>query len=66
MSNSLNNLTPKVNDLDVGKLKTVSVDFQKLSDVVYNEVVWKIKSNTVNKKTNNFEEKFLLQLFWFI
>ena len=66
MSNSLNNLTPKVNDLDVGKLKTVSVDFQKLSDVVYNEVVWKTKSNTVNKKTNNFEEKFLLQLFWFI
>ena len=66
MSNSLNNLTPKVNDLDVGKLKTVSVDFQKLSDVVYNEVAWKTKSNTVNKKTNNFEEKFLLQLFWFI
>ena len=66
MSNSLNNLTPKVNDLDVGKLKTVSVDFQKLSDVVYNEVVWKTKSNTVNKKTNTFEEKFLLQLFWFI
>ena len=37
--NSLNNSKTKVNDLDVGKMKTVPVDLKKLSDVVANEVV---------------------------
>ena len=36
---SLNNLKTKANDLDVGKLKTVSADFKNLSDVVDNEAV---------------------------
>ena len=31
---SLNNLKTKVDDLDVGNLKTVPIDLQKLSDVV--------------------------------
>ena len=31
---SLNNLKTKVDDLDVGKLNTVSIDLKKLSDVV--------------------------------
>ena len=31
---SLNNLSIKVGDLDVGELKTVPVDLKKLSDVV--------------------------------
>ena len=30
----LNNLKTKVDDLDVGNLKTVPIDLQKLSDVV--------------------------------
>ena len=37
--NNLNNLKTKVDDLNVGKLKTVSVDLKKLSDIRYNEVV---------------------------
>ena len=39
----LNNLK-QVDDLDVGKLKTVPVDLKKLSDVVDNEVVKKHNS----------------------
>ena len=35
---SLNNLETKINDLGVGKLKTVPVDLKKLSDVVDKEV----------------------------
>ena len=36
---SFNNLKTKAADFDVGKLKTVSVDLKKLSDVVSKEVV---------------------------
>ena len=36
---SLNKSKTKVNDLDVGKLKTVPNDLKKVSDVVDNEVV---------------------------
>ena len=46
---SLNNLKAKVDDLDVGKLKTVLVDLKKLSDVMDNEVV---KKQTNKTKTN--------------
>ena len=53
---SLNNLKTKVNDLDVGKLKTVPVDSKKLSDVVDNEVVKNIKFNTLKTKVNNLEK----------
>ena len=35
----LKNLKTNVNDLNVGKLKTVLLELKKLSDVVYNEVV---------------------------
>ena len=35
---SFNNLKTKVDDLDVGKLKTVPIDLKKLSDVEDNEV----------------------------
>ena len=37
--NNLNNLKTKVDDLNVGKLKTVAADLKKLSDIIYNEVV---------------------------
>ena len=54
---SLNNLKTKVNDLDVGKLRTVPMDLKKLSDLVDNEVVKNKNFNTLNAKVN----KFLMQ-----
>ena len=42
---SLNNVKTKVDDLDVGKLKTVSVDMK--NEVVKNEVVKNAKSKTL-------------------
>ena len=54
---SLNNLKTKVDDLDVGNLKTVPIDLQKLSDVVDNNVVKNTKSNTLKTKVNSLEKK---------
>ena len=54
---SLNNLKTKVDDLDVGKLKAVPVDFKKLSGAVDNEVVKNTKFNTLKTKVNNLEKK---------
>ena len=59
---NLNNLKTKVDDLVVGKLKTVPKDLQKLSDVVDNNVVKNTKSNTLKTKVNRLEKKLLLQL----
>ena len=39
----MKNSKTKVDDLDVGKLKTVPVDWKKLSDIVNNEIVKKHK-----------------------
>ena len=55
--NKSKNLKRKVDDLDVGKLKTVPVDLKKLSDVVDNEVVKNTKFNTLNTKVNYLEKK---------
>ena len=54
---TLNNLKTKVNDLDVGKSKTVSIDLKKLIDVVHNDVVKNTKFNTLKTKVNNLERK---------
>ena len=48
VSTSLNNLKIKVDDLDVGKLKTVSIDL-KLSDAVDNDAVKNKKLNETCK-----------------
>ena len=53
----MNNLRTKVNDFDVGKLKTVPVDLTKLSDVVDDEVVKNTKFNILKTKVNNLEKK---------
>ena len=53
----MNNLKAKVSDLDVGKLKTVPVDLNKLSDVVDNEFVKNTKFNTLKTNVNNLEKK---------
>ena len=42
--NSLNILKTNVDNLDVGKLKTVPIDMKKVSDVVDNDVVENKKS----------------------
>ena len=57
VSTSLNNLKTKVQDLDVGKLKTVPVDLKKLSDVIATEVVKNTKFNTLKTKVNSLEKQ---------
>ena len=54
---SFNNLKAKVDDLDVGKLKTPPADVKKLSDVVENEVVKNTKFKTLKIKANYLEKK---------
>ena len=49
----MNNLKTKVEDLDVDKLKTVSVNLKKLSDAVSKNVVKKTKCKKINLKVNN-------------
>ena len=56
---SLNNLKAKVHYLDVGKLKTLSVDLKKLSDVVDNQVPKNIRFNKLNTKVNKLDKKIL-------
>ena len=52
VTNGWNNLKTKAN-LDVGKLKTVSVDLKKLSDAVTKEF---IKRTVLNTYVNNLEK----------
>ena len=51
---SQNNLKNKVDDLDVGKLKTVTVDLKK--DAASKEVIKKTRVKQV-KQVDNFENK---------
>ena len=57
VSTNLNNLKTKVNDLDVGKSKSVPADLEKLSDVVHNKVVKNTKFNTLETKVSSIEKK---------
>ena len=54
---SLNNLKTEVDDLDVGKLKTVPIDLKDLSSLVSKEVVKSTKFNKLKTKLNNLEKK---------
>ena len=56
VSTSSINLITKIGDLDVGELKTVPVDLEKLSAVVDSEVVKNTKFNTPKTKVNNVEK----------
>ena len=49
----------KVDDLDVGKLKTVPIDLEKLSDIEDNEVVQNTKLNTLKIKVNKVDKEIL-------
>ena len=55
----LNNLKTKVENLGVGKLKTVLVDVKKLRDFGDNEVVENVKFNVLETKLNNSDKKNL-------
>ena len=59
VSTSSNNLKTKVDDLDVGelKIKTVPIDFKKLSHAVKNEVVKNTKFNKLKTKINKLHKK---------
>ena len=52
----LNNLNTIVYDLDVGKLKTFSVDLKTLSDVTDNKVVKNTETNILMTNVNNFKK----------
>ena len=52
---SLNNLKTKVDDLDVGKFKTVIIESKDISDVVSKKVV---KNTRFNMKVINLETIF--------
>ena len=49
----MNNFLKKVDDLDVGKLKTVPIGMKKLNDVVDNDVA----KNQYNTDKENLEKK---------
>ena len=55
----MNNLKTKVENLGVGKLKTVLVDVKKLRDFVDNEVVENVNFNVLETKLNNSDKKNL-------
>ena len=59
VSTSLNNLKAKVNDLDVGKLKTYRKDLKKLSNIVDSQLVKNTKFNTLKTKANISQNKIL-------
>ena len=51
----MNSLKRKVDNLDVGKLRTIPVDLKKLSDVVNNEVVKNTKFKRLKDKSKYLE-----------
>ena len=53
----LNNLKIEVDDLDVGKIEIVPVDWKKLSAIVSKEIMKNTKVNKLNTKVNNLEKK---------
>ena len=50
---SLNNSKTKVDELDVGNLKSFPIDLKQLTDVVDNQVVKITKFNTLKTKRNS-------------
>ena len=55
----LNNLKTKVDDLGVGKLKTLPIDLKKLINVVKKEAVKNAKFNKLNKKVTKLDKKLM-------
>ena len=59
----VNILKTKVDDLDVGELKTVPIDLKKLSGKKVAKIT---KFSTLERKVNKLDKKFLMQLPKFI
>ena len=57
VATKLSNFKTNVDNVDVGKLKTVFVDLKKLSYVLDNKVVENTKFNTLNTKVNKLDKK---------
>ena len=57
VATKFSNFKTNVDNVDVGKLKTVFVDLKKLSYVWDNEVVENTKFNTLNTKVNKLDKK---------
>ena len=55
----MNNLKTKVDDLGVGKLKTLPIDLKKLISVVKKEAVKNAKFNKLNKKVTKLDKKLM-------
>ena len=55
LKSNLANLKAEIDDIDVDKLKTVSVDLSKLSNVVNNDVVKKTEYDKLVVKVNNID-----------
>ena len=56
VSAGLKNLKTEVDDLDIGKLKTVPKDLKKLSDVVNREVIKDTEFNKINTQLNKLDK----------
>ena len=57
VATGLNDFERKLDDLDVGKLKTVPIEVKKLNDVVHKKVPKNARFNKLNTKVNNSENK---------
>ena len=47
----------KINELDVGEIKTVPIDLKRLSDVMNKEIVKNTKFDALNTKVNTLDKK---------
>ena len=59
---SLNNVKAKVDDLDVGELKTLPINLKQLSDAVDKQIDKNAKFNTLEMEVNELDRKFLMRL----
>ena len=57
VTTSFNNVKTNIDDLDVGKLKTVPVDLKQINHVVKNEVVKNTEFITLTTKVNKSDKK---------
>ena len=57
VSTGLSNLKTKIDELDIGNLKTILIELKKFSDVVSREVEEKTVYDELNAKTSTLGKK---------
>ena len=57
VSTGLSNLKTKIDELDIGNLKTIPIELKKFSDVVSREVEEKTVYDELNTKTSTLGKK---------